>query len=36
VLESMDLPLAAVLGTKGVERHAITFTARKRTQAPRP
>jgi N-carbamoyl-L-amino-acid hydrolase len=25
VLESMDLPLAAVLGTKGVERHAITF-----------
>jgi N-carbamoyl-L-amino-acid hydrolase len=25
VLESMALPLAAVLGTKGVERHAITF-----------
>jgi beta-ureidopropionase / N-carbamoyl-L-amino-acid hydrolase len=25
VLESMDLPLATVLGTKGVERHAITF-----------
>jgi N-carbamoyl-L-amino-acid hydrolase len=25
VLESMELPLAAVLGTKGVERHAITF-----------
>jgi N-carbamoyl-L-amino-acid hydrolase len=25
VLESMDLPLAAVRGTKGVERHAITF-----------
>ena len=25
VLESRDLPLAAVLGTKGVERHAITF-----------
>ena len=25
VLESMDLPLAAVLGTKGVERHAVTF-----------
>ena len=25
VLESIDLPLAAVLGTKGVERHAITF-----------
>jgi beta-ureidopropionase / N-carbamoyl-L-amino-acid hydrolase len=25
VLERMDLPLAAVLGTKGVERHAITF-----------
>jgi hydantoinase/carbamoylase family amidase len=25
VLESMGLPLAAVLGTKGVERHAITF-----------
>jgi N-carbamoyl-L-amino-acid hydrolase len=24
-LESMGLPLAAVLGTKGVERHAITF-----------
>jgi hydantoinase/carbamoylase family amidase len=25
VLERRDLPLAAVLGTKGVERHAITF-----------
>jgi beta-ureidopropionase / N-carbamoyl-L-amino-acid hydrolase len=25
VLQSIDLPLAAVLGTKGVERHAITF-----------
>jgi N-carbamoyl-L-amino-acid hydrolase len=25
VLESMGLPLAAVLGTKGVERHALTF-----------
>jgi N-carbamoyl-L-amino-acid hydrolase len=25
VLESLQLPLAAVLGTKGVERHAITF-----------
>jgi N-carbamoyl-L-amino-acid hydrolase len=25
VLEAMQLPLAAVLGTKGVERHAITF-----------
>src|SRR5580692_1825817 len=25
VLESIDLPLAVVLGTKGVERHAITF-----------
>jgi N-carbamoyl-L-amino-acid hydrolase len=25
VLENMGLPLAAVLGTKGVERHAITF-----------
>jgi len=25
VLEKMELPLAAVLGTKGVERHAITF-----------
>jgi N-carbamoyl-L-amino-acid hydrolase len=25
VLEQMALPLAAVLGTKGVERHAITF-----------
>ncbi|AXC11281.1 Acetylornithine deacetylase [Acidisarcina polymorpha] len=25
VLEAMDLPLAVVLGTKGVERHAITF-----------
>ncbi len=25
VLERMSLPLAAVLGTKGVERHAITF-----------
>jgi N-carbamoyl-L-amino-acid hydrolase len=26
VLESMDLPLGAVLGTFGVERHAIKFT----------
>ncbi|MBV8833138.1 MAG: Zn-dependent hydrolase [Acidobacteriaceae bacterium] len=25
VLETADLPLAVVLGTKGVERHAITF-----------
>jgi N-carbamoyl-L-amino-acid hydrolase len=25
VLESLNLPLATVLGTKGVERHAITF-----------
>jgi N-carbamoyl-L-amino-acid hydrolase len=25
VLEALGLPLAAVLGTKGVERHAITF-----------
>jgi N-carbamoyl-L-amino-acid hydrolase len=25
VLESRDLPLAVVLGTKGVERHAVTF-----------
>jgi len=25
VLEQMSLPLAAVLGTKGVERHAVTF-----------
>jgi beta-ureidopropionase / N-carbamoyl-L-amino-acid hydrolase len=25
VLEKMNLPLAVVLGTKGVERHAITF-----------
>jgi N-carbamoyl-L-amino-acid hydrolase len=25
VLESMDLPLGVVLGTKGVERHALTF-----------
>ncbi|MGD0681530.1 MAG: Zn-dependent hydrolase [Terracidiphilus sp.] len=25
VLEKMELPLGAVLGTKGVERHAITF-----------
>ena len=25
VLESMGIPLAAVLGTKGVERHAISF-----------
>jgi N-carbamoyl-L-amino-acid hydrolase len=25
VLERMDLPLGVVLGTKGVERHAITF-----------
>lgn len=25
VLETLGLPLAAVLGTKGVERHAITF-----------
>ena len=26
VLESMELPLGAVLGTFGVERHAIKFT----------
>ena len=26
VLESLDLPLGVVLGTFGVERHAITFT----------
>jgi N-carbamoyl-L-amino-acid hydrolase len=25
ILESLNLPLACVLGTKGVERHAITF-----------
>ncbi len=25
VLEAMNLPLGAVLGTKGVERHAVTF-----------
>ena len=25
ILEAMNIPLAAVLGTKGVERHAITF-----------
>jgi N-carbamoyl-L-amino-acid hydrolase len=25
VLEAMNLPLAVVLGTKGVERHAVTF-----------
>jgi beta-ureidopropionase / N-carbamoyl-L-amino-acid hydrolase len=25
VLEALDLPLGAVLGTKGVERHAVTF-----------
>jgi len=25
ILEAMSIPLAAVLGTKGVERHAITF-----------
>jgi beta-ureidopropionase / N-carbamoyl-L-amino-acid hydrolase len=25
VLERMDLPLATVLGTKGVERHSVTF-----------
>jgi len=25
VLEGMGLPLGAVLGTKGVERHTITF-----------
>jgi N-carbamoyl-L-amino-acid hydrolase len=25
VLEGMELPLGAVLGTKGVERHAVTF-----------
>jgi N-carbamoyl-L-amino-acid hydrolase len=29
VLETMDLPLAAVLGTKGVERHAITFSGQE-------
>jgi beta-ureidopropionase / N-carbamoyl-L-amino-acid hydrolase len=29
VLESMDLPLGVVLGTKGVERHAITFVGQE-------
>ncbi len=29
VLERMGLPLAAVLGTKGVERHAITFVGQE-------
>ena len=29
VLERMGLPLAVVLGTKGVERHAITFTGQE-------
>ena len=29
VLESLDLPLGVVLGTKGVERHAITFTGQE-------
>jgi N-carbamoyl-L-amino-acid hydrolase len=29
VLESLDLPLGVVLGTKGVERWAITFTGRE-------
>lgn len=28
-LESSGLPLAAVLGTKGVERHAVTFSGRE-------
>ena len=29
VLEKLGLPLAVVLGTKGVERHAITFTGQE-------
>ena len=29
VLESMDLPLGVVLGTKGVERHAVTFVGQE-------
>lgn len=29
VLERLGLPLAVVLGTKGVERHAITFTGQE-------
>ncbi len=29
VLEKLDLPLGAVLGTKGVERHMITFHGRE-------
>jgi beta-ureidopropionase / N-carbamoyl-L-amino-acid hydrolase len=29
VLESLGLPLAVVLGTKGVERHAVTFTGQE-------
>ncbi len=29
ILESLGLPLATVLGTKGVERHAITFTGQE-------
>jgi N-carbamoyl-L-amino-acid hydrolase len=35
VLESMDLPLAAVLGTKGVERHAVTFLGQEAHSVPR-
>jgi len=29
VLESLDLPLGAVLGTFGVERHVVTFTGQR-------
>ncbi|HEY0759970.1 MAG TPA: Zn-dependent hydrolase [Acidisarcina sp.] len=29
VLEGLQLPLAAVLGTKGVERHAVTFSGQE-------
>jgi len=32
----MGLPLGVVLGTKGVERHIITFHGRKRTPVRRP
>src|SRR6201999_1244209 len=36
VLERMNLPLAAVLGTKGVERHAITFHGQEAHSGPPP
>ena len=36
VLEGLGLPLGVVLGTKGVERHAITFLGQEAHSGRRP